>query len=203
MKAWKMAGVQKAKSEETRRRVLEAAVDVMREGGLGALQIREVATRAGYAVGSVYKHFADLDELIIAVNSITLDEIARVMLDAASSEAKPVERLKRLAHAYLKFAEDNANAWRGLFSHHLPEGQSTPDIHKQKVTALLSLIADALQVIDPELEDGALDVRARTCFGAMHGLVSIALEDRFVGLEGEVLKVEMDYVVERLCGRAV
>lgn len=196
-----MAGVQKAKSEETRRRVLEAAVDVMREGGLGALQIREVAKRAGYAVGSVYKHYADLDELTIAVNSITLDQIASVMLEAASSGPGPLERLKRLAHAYLKFAEDNTNAWRGLFSHHLPEGQSTPEVHRQKVTALLSLIAGALKDIDPELGDGALEVRARTCFGAMHGLVSIALEDRFVGLEGETLKVEMDYVVERLCGR--
>lgn len=193
-----MTGLQKAKSEETRRRILTAAVELMKEGGLKALQIREVATRANCATGSVYKYFSDLDELIIAVNSITLGKI-RQMMSAAGKEADPVARLKHLAHAYLVFAEENKNEWRGLFDHHLPEGADTPETHRQENVALLSLIAKPLRALDPGLDDSALAIRTRTCFGAMHGLVRIALEGRFVGLGDEDLTSEMDFVVEQLC----
>lgn len=193
-----MAGHQKAKSEETRRRILTAAAELMKEGGLKSLQIREVSTRANCATGSVYKYFSDLDELIIAVNSLTLGKIRQTM-SAAAEETDPVVRLKHLAHAYLVFAEENKNEWRGLFDHHLPDGADTPEAHRQENVALLSLIAEPLRTLDPGLDDRALAIRTRTCFGAMHGLVTIALEGRFVGLGEEDLKSEMEFVVEQLC----
>lgn len=193
-----MAGLQKAKSEETRRRILTAAVELMKERGLKAVQIREVASRANCATGSVYKYFSDLDELIIAVNSITLGKIRQTM-SAAAEEADPVTRLKHLAYAYLVFAEENKNEWRGLFDHHLPDGADIPETHRQENITLLALIAEPMKEIDLSLDESALAIRTRTCFGAMHGLVTIALEGRFVGLGEENLKSEMEFVVEHLC----
>ena len=38
-----MAGIQKAKSEETQRRVLDAAVKAVEAGGLDAVNIRKIA----------------------------------------------------------------------------------------------------------------------------------------------------------------
>ena len=42
--------------------------------------------------------------------------------------------------------------------------------------------------------------RTRTCFAAVHGVVAISLEDRFVGLADDTLPAEMDFLVERLAG---
>ncbi|MEO9527905.1 TetR/AcrR family transcriptional regulator [Roseibium sp.] len=194
-----MPGLQKTKSEETRRRVLEAAATVMTENGIDAVQIREVASRAGCSVGSVYKHFSDRDELIIAVNSRTLSKIRTALTEASAGICDPLTRLKVLARTYLDYAAADTNAWRGLFAHQLPDRRDMPEEHQLENIRLLSLIADALAELAPGLDEAGLAVRTRTCFGAMHGLVSIALEGRFVALEDEQLHSEMDFVVERLC----
>jgi len=195
-----MAGVQKAKSEETRRRVLVAAVAAVEAGGMEAANIRKIAGEAGYSVGSVYKHFADQDALLIAVNSLTLGRIKEVMAEAVVGVDTPLDQLKKLAHAYLAFAQRNENLWTTLFGHHLPDGKPVPDWHIQENTALLEFIAGPLKALDPGLEGEALADRTRTCFSAVHGLVSISLEARFISLSGDRLQREMDFLVERLAG---
>ena len=195
-----MAGVQKAKSEETRRKVLEAAIAAVEKGGMEAANIRKIAGEAGYSVGSVYKHFADQDALLIAVNSVTLGGIKEEMAAAIAGKADPMTQLKALAHAYLAFAQDNRHLWTTLFNHHLPDGKPVPEWHIQENIALLAFIAGPLKALDPDLEGEALEDRTRTCFSAVHGLVSISLETRFISLAGDRLTREMDFLVERLAG---
>lgn len=193
-----MAGIQRAKSEETHRRVLEAAIAAVEAGGMEAVNIRKVAADAGYSVGSVYKHFADQDALLLAVNSVTLGRIKSVMAAAVEGTEAPLERLKALAKAYLEFARDNRNLWMTLFSHHLPDGKEVPDWHIQENIALLGFIAAPMKELRPELDEESLAARSRTAFAAVHGLVTISLEARFVGLAGDKLEREMNFLVERL-----
>jgi len=195
-----MAGLQKAKSEETRRRVLDAAVAAVEAGGMEAVNIRKIAAEAGYSVGSVYKHFADQDALLIAVNSVTLARIKDLMSEAVADVEDPLDQLKVLARTYLDFARDNGHLWTTLFGHHLPEGKAVPEWHIQENITLLAFIAAPLRLLNPELGDDALAARSRTCFAAVHGLVTISLEARFVGLEAETLDREMTFLVERLAG---
>jgi AcrR family transcriptional regulator len=193
-----MAGLQQTKSEVTRRRVLEAAIAAVEAGGMEAVNIRKIASDAGYSVGSVYKHFVDQDALLIAVNSVTLGRIKDIMAAAVEGVEDPLAQLKILAQAYLDFARDNGNLWTTLFSHHLPEGKTVPEWHIQENIALLAFIAAPLRKLNPELDEEALAARSRTCFAAVHGLVAISLEARFVGLHAQTLENEMDFLVERL-----
>lgn len=195
-----MAGLQQTKSEVTRRRVLEAAIAAVEAGGMEAVNIRKIASDAGYSVGSVYKHFVDQDALLIAVNSVTLGRIKDIMAAAVEGVEDPLAQLKILAQAYLDFARDNGNLWTTLFSHHLPEGKTVPEWHIQENIALLAFIAAPLRKLNPELDEEALAARSRTCFAAVHGLVAISLEARFVGLHAQTLENEMDFLVERLAG---
>lgn len=195
-----MSGLQKAKSEETQRRVLEAAIAAVEQGGLDAVNIRQIAGSAGYSVGSVYKHYKDQDALLLAVNSVTLGRIKSAMLAAIEGIDDPVEELKGLAQTYLGFARQNRNLWTTLFAHFLPEDKPVPDWHIQENISLLGLIAQPLKVLNPDMGDELLAVRTRTCFAAVHGLVAISLEGRFVSLAGETLEDEMDFLVERLVG---
>lgn len=193
-----MAGLQKAKSEETQRRVLEAAVAAVEAGGQEAINIRKIAADAGYSVGSVYKHYEDQEALLTAVNSVTLGRIREAMASAVLAVEDPVAQLKALAQTYLAFARDNKNLWVTLFGHRLPEGRSVPEWHIQENIALLGFIAAPLRELDPTLTDDALAARTRTCFAAVHGVVTISLEERFIGLSGHVLEQEMDFLVDKL-----
>lgn len=195
---WLMAGIQKAKRAETTQKLLDAATACVAEGGIDALHAREIARRSGYAVGSVYKYYADLDDVIIHINSRTLSQIRAAMVASIENVADPTDRLKRLAHSYLTFAQSHANLWQALFGHRLPAGMTIPDWHREENVALLGLIAAPLKEISPGLGMAALEARTRTCFAAVHGLVTISLEQRFISLCGPVLQQELDFLVTSL-----
>ncbi len=56
------------RKEATRRRILTAALQLVEEGrSPNALGLREVARAAGMAAPSLYNHFADMDELGLAL----------------------------------------------------------------------------------------------------------------------------------------
>lgn len=55
------------KQSARRRSVLEAAMDLAKEGGYEAVQMRDVASRAGVALGTVYRYFSSKDQLLAAV----------------------------------------------------------------------------------------------------------------------------------------
>jgi AcrR family transcriptional regulator len=53
--------------KDTRERLVDAAERVLRKRGLSHLSTREVARSAGVADGAMYHHFADKNELLLAV----------------------------------------------------------------------------------------------------------------------------------------
>src|SRR4051812_8217985 len=55
------------KRERTRARLLDAAVEVIRERGFYRTTLEEVARRAGMTRGAIYGNFNDKDELLLAV----------------------------------------------------------------------------------------------------------------------------------------
>ena len=193
-----MAGVQKAKREEAARKLLEAAVACVEEKGIDALHAREVAKRAGYSVGSVYKYYEDLDAIITQVNSVTLGRLKLAIGVAVAEKSDPLERLNALALAYFSFSVANRRLWEALFGHRLPEGRSIPEEHREENVALLAIIGGALLELNPALTADQLDARTRTCFAAVHGFVTVSVEQRFVGLTGETFTSEMAFLVEAL-----
>lgn len=54
------------KSEQTRSRILTAALTVFRERGFEAATMREIAVQAGMAVGAAYYYFDSKDALVLA-----------------------------------------------------------------------------------------------------------------------------------------
>jgi AcrR family transcriptional regulator len=54
------------KSEETRARILEAALLVFRERGFERATMREIATESGVAVGAAYYYFESKEAIVMA-----------------------------------------------------------------------------------------------------------------------------------------
>ena len=55
---------------QTRRRIVEATRELHIEQGIAATSWDDIAARAGVGVGTVYRHFPSLDELIPACGEI-------------------------------------------------------------------------------------------------------------------------------------
>ena len=69
-------GKRAAAAEETRRRIVDAAHQLHIEQGVAATSWDEIAERAGVGVGTVYRHFPSLDELVPACGAVVSELIA-------------------------------------------------------------------------------------------------------------------------------
>ena len=99
----------KAAVEETRRRIVEATLSLHAEKGALGTSWQDIAKRADVSVGTVYKHFPSLDELIPACGELvfaisqppSLEDAPQIFADAGSLE----ERMGRLVSEFYDFYE--------------------------------------------------------------------------------------------------
>ena len=195
-----MAGKREALRELLTQKLLDAATKRVEAHGLDALRARDITDDAGCGLGTIYKCYKDLDDLILHVNSATLARLAADLGAAAAGIDAPREKLTAFALAYLAFARKNRHLWFALFDHRMPEGEPVPDWHLADHAALFGAIAGPLAELRPELDEAMLMTRARTIFAAVHGVIALSLQDRFIGVPGEALEGELEALVGMMVG---
>lgn len=170
--------------------LLDAAEEIIARDGLAALRARDLASAAGCALGAIYNAFDDLDAIVFAVNMRTLALIDRELSAAAATRTPATAedgggapdsdsgRLMRLAAAYLGFAATHGPRWRALFEHHLPDGRLVPPWYAAELNRLFRHVEEPLRGIRPGLDADELPKLARTVFSAVHGVVSLGLEQK-------------------------
>ncbi len=83
-----------ARQRAQRDQLLQAARALVAEGGFAAASIQAVATRAGIATGSVYRHFPSKAELFVEVFADASAHEVQTMAHAAQGHANATEALR-------------------------------------------------------------------------------------------------------------
>jgi hypothetical protein len=83
-----------------------------------------------------------------------------------------------MAGAYLDFAAGNTPRWRALFEHRLPAGKSLPDWYLAEQAKLFRYLERPLETLIPALPPAERAILARSLFSAVHGLVTLGLEEK-------------------------
>jgi AcrR family transcriptional regulator len=132
----------------TRRRIIDAARELHGRQGIAATSWDDIAARAGVGVGTVYRHFPSLDELIPACGEISMQivappdpEDAPSLFDGLDTPAERIERLVREAF--------------GLYQRGAPELRAIrneADLHPR-----IARDGEALEASLTALVDGALE----------------------------------------------
>jgi AcrR family transcriptional regulator len=99
----------------TRMRLLEAARELIEEGGYSSASVAAIAEHAGVASGTVYRHFASKAELFVEVFRAVCAGEERAMLaaaDAVPADAGAVARLEAVLGTFAERALRNPRlAW--------------------------------------------------------------------------------------------
>lgn len=186
-----MRNSQTARKEDLRTRLVAAAEAELAAKGLGGLKARDVTERAGCALGALYTAFDDLDHLILEVNTRTLRRMGEALRLRLPPDAHPGDALCELATAYVDFALQNGPLWKALFNHRLPDGAEIPDWYRREHEVLIREIVAPLARLRPDLGPDLLVQRSKTLFAAVHGVVHLALQGRFVGTPRDALQSEV------------
>jgi AcrR family transcriptional regulator len=177
-----------------RQTMLETARDRISANGLKSLKVRDVAEAADCSIGSVYNEFGDFDGLILTVNRETFQTLTDRLVAVPAEH--PVRQLHGLAEAYLAFATDHANLLRALFEHRMEGDRPFPEDILLMVMQAFALMHAPLVRLLPDRDPEEVGLLARTMFSAVHGIISLGLEERMVAVPPEKLRQQLAQFVD-------
>jgi AcrR family transcriptional regulator len=189
---------------DLQRALLEAGIELARDGGPDAVVLREATRRAGVVPNAAYRHFASRQALLQAVRSAALSQLAVAMeteLAGLSRRRRPADfaraSLRAIGTAYLRFAQDATGLFRTAFA--VPgETDLAPDPSRAGKSGLnpfqlLGLALDRLVeagVLPPARRPGA----EYLAWSAVHGLAMLVIEGPLRSLP----RAQRDAVGQRL-----
>jgi len=105
------------KSDETRTRILDAALDLFRERGFDATTMRDIARESGVALGATYYHFESKEAIVLAFYELAKEELQEP-LEAAVDHAKGLaDGFGALLEAKFAYYTPNKKFLGALFPH--------------------------------------------------------------------------------------
>jgi AcrR family transcriptional regulator len=163
--------------DDLRRLATDAALGLLEAGGVEAVTARAVAKAIGYAPGTIYNLYPNMDGLMLEVNAATLSALHAALLHG-QIEAKPRKQLEALALHYMEFVLANPARWQALFRHRLPAGEPLPAWYAEKIDQLLELIRAPLAALQPKTEETEIADAAQALWAAMHGISELAVHGK-------------------------
>jgi AcrR family transcriptional regulator len=159
-------GSKRSDANANHTRIIAAARAVFAERGRDT-EVREIAERAGVAVGTLYRHFANRDDLLREVLRQTLDDsLAR--LRAAAAIDDPCDALRALLHEVGALHQEFQPLMAIIHEEHLGKGdpeaaqEQKTTITTQFISVVAGLIERGIRMgvfradLDPEVTAGAL-----------------------------------------------
>jgi AcrR family transcriptional regulator len=165
------AGTRAAETAVRKQRLLDAATTLAAGGGYDAVQMRDVAAEAGVALGTLYRHYASKDQLLLAA----------MAQQAATLRERLVQRPPRGATAAERVSDVLRRATRAL--------EREPTVTKAMLSAMAST-DDAALPVKHEIDATLRAIIADAATGAGRGVDKL---DDIVGVLGAVWFAELTY----------
>jgi AcrR family transcriptional regulator len=90
------------RSEETRERILAAAIEVFARRGLHGARVADIAEAAGIAYGLVYHHFRNKEEILAAIYSERWAMYVDYLHELGATPSPFRDRLAKLVHFWVE-----------------------------------------------------------------------------------------------------
>jgi AcrR family transcriptional regulator len=165
----------RGQGDQLRVEILAAATEILeRLQDDEALSLRAVARDIGVAAPSVYLHFADRDELVLAVMEACHAELAAAVENGAAQAADPVDKLRRRAATHVEWALRHPGLYKVLHESGLNQRADTP--LKRWLTMgtvqLVQACIDSGLAVPSSAELVALDLQT-----AIHGMMCLRINN--------------------------
>ncbi|MFQ3599300.1 MAG: TetR/AcrR family transcriptional regulator [Chloroherpetonaceae bacterium] len=188
--------------EETRQLILDAAMHLWIESGFEAVTIRNIADAIEYTPGAIYSYFKDKDEIFYALHFQSFERFFEMLRNAALF-GSPMERLKNIGEAYLKFAFENPQRYDLMFISRTSgkkivesDGWHVGEKAFEVLHATVKLAMD-----EGYIPKGDSKAASMMFWAHVHGIASLILCDRYVysiDITKKLIKKSMEYLMSAL-----
>jgi AcrR family transcriptional regulator len=179
---------------ERRRIVAEVAADLVAEGGIDAVTVRDIAARAGTSTAIVSHYFRGKRELLL----VTFDQAAgRARRRFAAALAADPADLRGCCEALLPLDDERRRDWQVWFSF-WGRAVADPELganQRRRVRETRARIAEVVLAARPDLDVDGATAHARRILTAITGIATQAVfdpQDWPAERQREVLAVDLD-----------
>jgi AcrR family transcriptional regulator len=183
--------------DQFRESLCEVALRRFAEQGYAGVTLRGLASDLGCSPMTPYRYFENKAAIFEAVRAMAFGWFGERLAEAQKESDEPVERLRALGRAYVRFALDEPHAYRIMFeldpSEVEPPGQPVGD-EKRSWNTMHRAVE---QAVEAGLFDEDADVLAHLFWSGVHGLVTLHLAGKLV------LGRRLDDLLEPFMDRAI
>ncbi|WP_193074328.1 TetR/AcrR family transcriptional regulator [Pseudomonas sp. FME51] len=144
--------------------LLDAAREALEQNGASAVSLRELARRVGVSHAAPYRHFANREELLMAVAAEGFNELARRLRAEEGQDGT----LMGMGQAYVGFATSNPSLYKLMFSPELD--RKKPELLADAASAAFGLLQSQTAATDEE-QSGTL-----AAWALVHGLSQLLID---------------------------
>ncbi len=105
------------RAEDTRRKIYEAAMEMFREKGFEEATMRDIAAKAGVALGGTYYYFSSKDAIVLEFYRQMQESSNSLVTDALTGKKKLKDRLRCVLEKRLELLAPNRKFCAALFRH--------------------------------------------------------------------------------------
>jgi TetR/AcrR family fatty acid metabolism transcriptional regulator len=163
------------RTEDKRRRILQAAVKVFARKGYFGARVADVARRAGVADGTIYLYFRNKEHILVSLfDEVMAEHVLKARRELAAVEGAPA-RLQKIAEHHLRLLGGDRDL-AVVFQVELR--QSTKFMERFTATWLQDYFAVVGEVIEEGQQDGSLradlprKVMTKAFFGMLDEMVT-------------------------------
>jgi len=163
--------------QETRELILDAAREMFVKDGVESVTMRAIAKKIEYTPAAIYHHFRDKHALLRELCANDTRALAQAFHRIGRIE-DPVERLRRIGQAYLRFGLEHPNHYRFLFMTVTPDvenGLEKGNREEDAYGVLRATVAEAIAAGRLRLELRDPDQVALMCWSVTHGIISLSI----------------------------
>lgn len=150
------------------------------EKGYGGVTLRALAAELGVSAMTPYRYFRNKDEIFQAVRTQAFHRFGVRIEAAASGIACPIERIRAAGREYLRFAVEEPQAYRIMFSlDPPPEDDEYEPLQDEELRRGWQVLHDAVtDAVARGLLAGDPVTLAHLAWLPLHGLVTLHLSKR-------------------------
>ncbi|MCB9135473.1 MAG: TetR/AcrR family transcriptional regulator [Anaerolineales bacterium] len=163
--------------ERTKDAILNAALNMIRDGGVDAISMRKIAQEIDYSAAGLYEYFGSKEEIIGTICLMAGDRLENYM-KAVDSTLPLDQRLVELGMAYIRFAVQNREEFLMLFTY-IPAPQEMDFENPPEMAGAFSVL---MQAVQEAMDTGIMENTTMDTFSAsyaawaiVHGMAMLQL----------------------------
>ena len=167
---------------DLRNALIESAVAIVGEEGLGGLSLRKVARRAGVSHSAPAHHFGDLSGLLTAIALQGYRQLTDCMRfsEAKADPKDTLGRFQNIGQAYLDYALAQTSYFRIMYSHFSEEAKVDTDLRAAS-SETMAILEKAILACQKEglVRPDNVTEQAGFVWSAVHGAALLLIEKQF------------------------